>query len=218
MGKRDHEFQTGPRREHKSFVSEVSLSDSISTVADDLRRHRIIWFYLPVEDVPASLIAQRLLALDLTAVEPIKLFICSEGGFDIDMWSIVDMIKWIRSPVYTYAIGICASAATGIFAAGEKRFIFPDATLMLHTGSSDTEGDPDQIQNYYKYYKKTEDQYLALLSEATGKKPATLKKMMKEKTDLYLDADQAVKLGLAHEIVTGKRPSGLLKRRKRKKR
>jgi ATP-dependent Clp protease protease subunit len=206
-----------PRRGTKALVSEVDLTDSIISVGDDLKRHRILWFHLPVEEQAAQLLTQRLLALDLTKVEPIKLFICSDGGWDYDMWSIIDMMRWVRSPVFTYAMGICASAATGLFVAGDKRFIFENAYMMLHSGSSEASGEPQDIAVKAKHVAGLEERYLSLISETTGKKPETLKKLLRDKGDIWLDSAQSVKWKLAHEVIKGRRSPKLLMRRRRKK-
>jgi ATP-dependent Clp protease protease subunit len=198
----------------------LDLTDAIISVGDDLRRNRILWYHLPVDEMSAQLLCQRLLALDLSSVEIIKLFISSDGGSDYDMWTIIDMMKWIRSPVHTYAFGICASAATGIFASGSKRYVFPNTQFMFHLGEGDYGSQDYKGQKEAaKHQKDLEDRYLKLISQITGKKPPTLEEeFRKHGGDLYLNADQALKFKIADEIIEGKRPASLKRRKRRKKR
>ena len=209
MGRRNKSRDDGD-----SSFSSLNLTDPYITAGNDLRRHRIIWFYFPVDSTSAGLTCQRLLSLDMASKEPIKLFLSSPGGYDDDMWSIVDMMKWIRSPVWTYCIGECASAATGIFAAGTKRYMFPNSKLMLHIGDADASGNPADIAIFVKEYKKEYDRYLKLVSDASGQ---TIRKIdaRLRKGDFYLDAEEAVDYGLAHKILSNKRRDLDVRRKKK---
>ncbi len=197
-----------------TFLTGLNLTDPYVTANDDLKRHRIMWFYLPVEEITAGMICQRLLVFDLASNEPIKLFLSSPGGYDVDMWSIIDMMRWIKSPVWTYCIGECASAATGIFAAGTKRFVFPNSNLMLHIGSGGKDGAPDDIEIYAKQYKKEYNKYLELMAEASGQTKKKIDARL-HKGDFYLDADEALNYGLAHKILSKRRGAQELRRRRK---
>ena len=198
------------------FLSSLNITDHYITAGEDLKRQRILWFYLPVEGITAGMICQRLLSLDLASKEPIKLFISSEGGYDVDMWAIIDMMNWIRSPVWTYCIGEVASAGTGIFAAGSKRFMFPSSKLMLHIGDASTSGNPMDIEIYIKEYKREYDRYLKLISEASGQSKKKIDARLR-KGDFYLSADEAIDYGIAHEILNTQRRDLELRRKRKPK-
>ena len=54
--------------------------------------------------------------------EPIKLYINSCGGSVPDTWAIIDTIKSITTPVYTYCTGYAYSGGFLLFLSGEKRY------------------------------------------------------------------------------------------------
>jgi len=194
---------------------DINLSDAIQVVGDDLRKQRILVIYGPINNTIASLIVQRMLTLDLARNEPIKLLISSDGGNDYDMWAIIDAMNWVKSPVYTYGLGLVASAGATIFVAGAKRFLFPHAQVMLHegqaTGDRGRTADHVAFAKQYAYESKL---FIEFLCDVTGKKKDTILNALK--TDKWFSAESAIKFGIADEIVTS-RPASL-KRRRRKQR
>ena len=70
----------------------------------------------------------------------ITLYITSDGGSLDFAFAICDILKSLKTSIYTVAIGSCCSAATMIFALGEKRFASKDIFYLLHTGRIGYEG------------------------------------------------------------------------------
>lgn len=70
----------------------------------------------------------------------ITLYISSDGGALNFAFAICDILKSLKTSIYTVAIGACCSAATMIFALGEKRFASEDILYLLHTGRVGYEG------------------------------------------------------------------------------
>lgn len=66
----------------------------------------------------------------------IQLLINSDGGNVSTGWAIVDTMNFIRVPVRTVALGICASMAADIFSNGDYRVIGEHSTLMVHPHSA----------------------------------------------------------------------------------
>lgn len=66
-----------------------------------------------------------------------------------------EIIRLSKTPVYTIAIGITASAASMIYLAGHKRFATNNAYFLFHHGScSNIGGDYNQVEQFMEDYKK----------------------------------------------------------------
>src|SRR5690606_29245748 len=108
-----------------------------------LLRERIIFLNGQIEDGMASLISAQLLFLEAeNPKKPIYLYINSPGGVVTSALAMYDTMQFIRAPVGTLCMGMAASAATLILAAGEAgmRAVLPNASLMLHQPSGGYQG------------------------------------------------------------------------------
>jgi len=133
--------------------------------------------------------------------EDIKLYIKSDGGNVSDMFGIIDLIESSKTPINTYAIGNIASAATLLFMSGKKRYIYKNTEVMIHTCSSGVRGKIQDITEKIKNVEETQlmiDKYILSKSKISEDR---LKEVREKKLDWFLYADEAVKLGIADEII-----------------
>jgi len=191
-------------------------NDDISDVSSDKQKYvsvidnNELYFYndvnvesaLVINKTLSDLARQLLIAkitFDLQETPHIKLHINSDGGEVFGALSIVDRIQASKVPVHSYAEGLVASASTLISVSCHKRYIRKNTILLIHQVRSWFEGTyedfNDEKQNmdlimkvvkgiYLKHTKFTEDELNTLL-----------------KRDLYLNAEDAIKYGLADEII-----------------
>lgn len=131
--------------------------------------------------------------------KPIWLYLFNYGGGADYMWMLTDIISLSETPVYTVNVGQCCSAAALIFMAGHKRYMFPTATLLIHEGSGQIEGDAvkvmDQAASYKAMVKKMHDYILA----HTQIPSSTLSR--KKNNDWELNSAECLKYGICDEIV-----------------
>lgn len=118
---------------------------------------------------------------------PIRVYILSYGG-DLDyMWSFIDTLMLSNTPIYTINMGVAASAASLIFMSGKKRFMMPNAKVVVHEGSAQLSGDAvkvmDQSESYRRELKRMKD----FILEHTSIPKAQL--MKKRNNDWELDAE-----------------------------
>ena len=190
--------------------------DDISDVSSDKQKYisvidnNELYFYndvnvesaLVINKTLSDLARQLLIAkitFDLQETPHIKLHINSDGGEVFGALSIVDRIQTSKVPIHSYAEGLVASASTLISVSCHKRYIRKNTILLIHQVRSWFEGTyedfNDEKQNmdlimkvvkgiYLKHTKFTEDELNTLL-----------------KRDLYLNAEDAIKYGLADEII-----------------
>lgn len=127
----------------------------------------------------------------------INIFIQSGGGAIHDMWGLIDMMLSSPIPIYTYAIGLAASAALKIFLAGSVRYVLPHATLMYHDLSAGNNGKLQDIEEWKDYLKIEQQKIEDYVKTRTFMKTKQLKEIREKKLDFYMDADKAIELGFA---------------------
>jgi ATP-dependent Clp protease protease subunit len=160
-----------------------------------------------------------MLDMDLVNDSPIRLLLFSSGGDTDCMWPIIDTMNWISSPVHTFAIGCCESAAACIFANGEKRFMLPNSFIMLHHQTlAITEEDRDQrvLDTLTKHFHEDTAKWIKLIANLTKKTDKSIRALL-DQGDKRFYPQEAIDFGLADYIVV-KSASQLLKRRRRKPR
>lgn len=170
-----------------------------------LLEERIIMLTEPFEDTMASLIVSQLLFLQ--SEDPnkdITLYINSPGGSVTSMWSIVDTMNLIKPDVSTICVGMAASAASMVLTAGAKgkRFILPNAQVMIHQPLGGAQGQATDVEIRVKELLKTKHKITDFYVERTGQSREKIAADIER--DFFLDAQDAVNYGLVDKIVTTK--------------
>ena len=132
--------------------------------------------------------------------KPIHLIIMSYGGNLDYMWMLIDAIMTSDTPVYTYDIGVAHSAAALIFMSGEKRFMTPNAKVLIHEGSAGFEGDAGKVLDASENYKKELKRMKDYILERTEIPKSALNK--KRSNDWELCADECEKYKVCTAIIT----------------
>jgi ATP-dependent Clp protease, protease subunit len=138
--------------------------------------------------------------LDEGSPRPITIKLNSVGGSIYDAWAIVSRIKSSPCPITMEAYGCVMSAATMIFLAGKKKRVSKYCEFMFHQSSIGLEGSINVIQNVLKSMGKEEEMYCTFLQENSKKSRLFWKKLINSNKDVFLTAEQVLKLGLAEEI------------------
>ena len=151
-----------------------------------------------LSDLSRQLLIAKI-TFDLQETPHIKLHINSDGGEVFGALSIVDRIQSSKVPVHSYAEGLVASASTLISVSCHKRYIRKNTILLIHQVRSWFEGTyedfNDEKQNMDLIMKIVKDIYL----KHTKFTEEELNQLLKR--DIYLNAEDAIKYGLADEIV-----------------
>jgi ATP-dependent Clp protease, protease subunit len=92
--------------------------------------------YQPIiNDMTANIIIQQLLYLQYeNRSQEIHFYINSPGGSVTSTLAVYDTMQFLECPIATYCLGIAASGAAILLAAGTKgrRFALPHAKVMMH--------------------------------------------------------------------------------------
>ena len=170
-----------------------------------LLRERIIFLGGPIEDDMANLVIAQLLFLESEdPKKDISLYVNSPGGSVSAGLAILDAMNHIKPAVSTVCVGIAASAAAVILAAGEKgkRFALPNSEVMIHQPWGGAQGQATDIEITAKHILATRDRLNKILSKATGQTLAKIEKDVER--DYFMTADEAKKYGLVDTVYKGK--------------
>lgn len=167
-----------------------------------LLKERIVFLGGPITDNVANLIIAQFLFLE--SQDPsreVKLYINSPGGSVTAGMAIYDTIQYIKCDVSTICVGMAASMAAVLLAAGskEKRFALPNSEIMLHQVMGEAGGQAVEIEISARHIIKIRDKINRILSKHTGQ---DLKSIEKDSDrEFYLEAEKAKEYGIIDEII-----------------
>jgi len=169
-----------------------------------LLKDRIIFLGGQVTDETANLmIAQMLFLSNEDSKSDIHFYINSPGGSITAGLAIYDTMQFLRCDVSTYCIGQAASMGAVLFAAGteKKRFVLPNSRVLLHQPliSGVLEGTATDLDIEAKEILRLRKRLYDILSSHTGQKADKIEKDCDR--NLWLEAEEAVKYGLADRIL-----------------
>ena len=124
-------------------IESSSRGERAYDIYSRLLRERIIFLGDAIEDHLANLVIAQLLFLESEDPEKdISLYINSPGGVVTSGLAIYDTMQYLRAPVSTICIGMAASMAAVLLAAGAKgkRYALPNSRIMIHQGSGGFRG------------------------------------------------------------------------------
>lgn len=169
-----------------------------------LLKDRIVFITGEIDDVMANNVIAELLYLDSINNNDINLYINSPGGSVSAGMAIYDTINFLASDVSTTCLGIAASMASFLLAAGKKgkRFILPNADVMIHQPLGGAQGQATDIKIASDRIISLRKRLNKCLAKNTGQ---SLKKIEKDtERDNYLDAREAVDYGIVDKIILEK--------------
>lgn len=167
-----------------------------------LLKDRIIFLGSAIDDTVAnSMIAQLLFLANQDPDKDIKIYINSPGGSVTAGMAIYDTMQFIKPDVSTICVGMAASMASVLLAAGEagKRFCLPNSEVMIHQVMGGTQGQASDIQIHAERIIKMKARLNKILAKHTGQDVKTIE--ADSDRDNFLSAEAAVKYGLADKII-----------------
>ena len=167
-----------------------------------LLKDRIIFIGSPIDDYVANAVVAQLLFLQMEdAKKDVQLYINSPGGSITAGMAIYDTINFMHCDVVTYCVGLAASMATILMAAGTKgkRYALPNSRLMLHQPSGGATGQTSDISIAAKEILRWRKVMNEILSKHTGQ---TVKGIEKDSDrDFYMTASEARDYGIVDQVI-----------------
>ena len=167
-----------------------------------LLEDRIIFLGEDVNEASANTIVAQLLHLANEDPEKdIQLYINSPGGSVYDGLAIYDTMQYIKPDVQTIGIGLQASMGAFLLSSGAKgkRFVLPNARVMIHQPSSGTQGKVTDQEISLREAIELKERLAAMIAKNTGQKLDKVKADMER--DHWMGAEEAVGYGLADEVI-----------------
>jgi ATP-dependent Clp protease, protease subunit len=168
-----------------------------------LLKDRIVMLGTQVDDNVAGLLTAQLLHLEAEdADRDICLYVNSPGGSMTSMFAIYDTMQYIKPDVATVCLGMAASAAAVILAAGAagKRAMLPNARVLIHQPHGGVQGQTADIEIQAKEMSFGRRRMEEILAAHTGQ---PLERVARDTDrDYILGAEEAVAYGMVDEILT----------------
>ncbi len=184
-------------------IESTSRGERAYDIYSRLLRERIIFLGDAIEDHLANLVIAQLLFLESEDPEKdISLYINSPGGVVNSGLAIYDTMQYLRAPVSTICIGMAASMAAVLLAAGApgKRYALPNSRIMIHQGSGGFRGNaPDaviQMREWEFLVKRNTE----ILAQHTGQ---PFEKVVEDTNrDKFMSPDEAKEYGIIDSVYT----------------
>ena len=184
-------IESGPRGERAFDIYSLLL------------RERIIFLGTPIDDQVANLIIAQLLFLDREDPDKdIQMYIHSPGGVIPAGLAIYDTMQLTRADVATYCVGMTASMATVLLAAGApgKRYAMPHATIHMHQAMGGGRGQAVDVEIMARELIRENEIIRKILVQHTGQDEEKIRRDFDR--DFYMDPQQAKDYGIIDEILS----------------
>lgn len=168
-----------------------------------LLKDRIIFLGQDVNEATANIIVAQLLFLQAQdAKKDIFFYINSPGGSVYDALAIYDTMQYVTNDVQTVGIGVQASAAAFLLSSGTKgkRFLLPNATVMIHQPSSGTQGKVTDMEIDLRESLRIKRRMNEIMADNTGQDVDKIKTDMER--DYWMTADEAKTYGVVDAVIT----------------
>lgn len=186
-------------------VEQTSRGERSYDIFSRLLSDRIIFLGEDVNATTASLVVAQLLFLE--AQDPdkdIQFYINSPGGSITDGMAIYDTMQYIKCDVSTICVGMAASMASVLLAAGTKgkRFALPNSEILIHQpliGGGGLSGQTTDIKIHTDHLVATREKLNRINSDCTGQPMETILKDTER--DHYMSAEEGMAYGLIDKVI-----------------
>jgi ATP-dependent Clp protease, protease subunit len=186
-------------------IEQTSRGERSFDIFSRLLKDRIIFLGTPIDDTIANLVMAQLLHLESEDPDKdISLYINSPGGSITDLLAIYDTMQYVKPDVSTICMGMAASAAATILAAGTKgkRYALPHSTILIHQPSGGARGQSADIEIQAREILRLRRLLDEIMAKHTGQ---TVEKIAKDTDrDFIMSAEQALEYGMVDEIITAR--------------
>lgn len=165
-------------------------------------KDRIVFCSGPIESNMADLIIAQFLFLESEdSKKDITMYIHSPGGHVTAGLAIYDTIQLIKPEVSTVCLGMAASMGAVLLTAGAKgkRYVLPNAEVMIHQPLGGMEGQATDIEIHANHILRTKDRLNHIISYHSGQKFEQVEKDTDR--DNFMTAQESVDYGLVDKVI-----------------
>ena len=185
-----------------TVIEKTSHGERAYDIYSRLLKDRIIFIGSSIDDGMANtVIAQMLFLENQDPDKDIKIYINSPGGSVTAGLAIYDTMQYIKPDVSTICIGMAASMASVLLAAGAKgkRFSLPNSEVMIHQVMGGMQGQASDIKIHAERILKTKENLNKILSKHTGKEMKIVE--TDSDRDYFMSADEAQQYGVVDKVI-----------------
>lgn len=184
-------------------IERTSRGERSYDIFSRLLMDRIVFLGAPVDDTVANIIIAQLLFLQ--AEDPDKdiyLYVNSPGGSVYAGLAIYDTLQYMSAPVNTMCMGMAASMAAVLLAAGTKgkRSALPNSRIMIHQPSGGSQGTAADIEIAAREVLYARERLNQILAKHTGQTPEKI--ALDVDRDRFLSPQEAKEYGLIDNVVS----------------
>ena len=188
------------------IIENTGRGERAMDIYSRLLKDRIIFIGTPIDDGVANVVIAQLLYLQMEdPKKDIHIYINSPGGIVTGGMAIYDTINFLQCDVVTYCVGMAASMATVLLAAGTKgkRFALPNSRVMIHQPSGGAGGQAADIAIAAREIIRWRRTLNEVIAKHTGKTAEQVEK--DSDRDYYLSAEEAKTYGIVDHVVASTR-------------
>ena len=184
-----------------TIIEKNDMGERAYDIYSRLLKDRIIILNGEINDNAANVVVAELLYLDSLNDSDISLYINSPGGSITAGMAIYDTMNFIKSDVSTICVGMAASMAAFLLASGKKgkRFILPNAEVMIHQPLGGVQGQATEIKIAAERILKLKKKLNNILSKKTGKSIEIID--ADTDRDYFMNSDEALNYGIVDKIL-----------------
>lgn len=195
----------GVRHELCAYRCRAIQQERSYDIYSRLLKDRIVFVTGPIDDAMANVVIAQLLFLE--SEDPnkdIHLYINSPGGSVSAGLAIYDTMQYIKPDVSTICMGMAASMASVLLAAGTpgKRYALPYSRVMIHQPLGGAQGQATEIEIHAREILRIREEMNGILAKHTGQSKEKI--AQDTERDYYLTSEEAKAYGLIDEVVTRK--------------
>ncbi len=185
-----------------TVIEKTTYGERAYDIYSRLLKDRIIFLGTPIDDnVASAIIAQLLFLESQDKAKDIKIYINSPGGSVTAGLAIYDTMQYIKPDVSTICVGMAASMAAVLLAAGTKgkRMVLPNSEVMIHQLMGGVEGQATDIKIRTERILKLKNRLNEILAKHTNQ---PIEKVEKDTDrDYFMSAKEAVGYGAADKVI-----------------
>jgi ATP-dependent Clp protease protease subunit len=135
-------------------------------------------------------------------LKKLQLMINSPGGSVHACFALIDVMKGSRIPVHTIGLGMIASCGILTFMAGKKghRYLTPNTSILSHQYSWGSRGKEHELFAVVREFELSTERMLEHYKKCTGMSEKKIREVLLPPQDVWLDAKEAIKYGIADKI------------------
>lgn len=192
-------------------IEQTGRGERVYDIYSRLLKDRIVFIGTEIDDHVANLVVAQLLFLEAEDPEKdIYIYINSPGGVITAGLAIYDTMQYIKPDVQTICVGLAASMAAIILAAGTpgKRFALPHSRIMIHQPWGGVQGQATDIDIQAREILRLKQ----ILNEILVKHTKNPLEKIERDTDrhFFMSAYEAKEYGIIDDVIVSRKELSLV--------